>query len=165
MKYYGSKRRLAEYILPIILKDRKNLDQYYVEPFCGGCNLIDKVDGKRMASDINRPLIALLKGIVNGWTPPGSVSKEEYYVYKALYKDGEMVDEPTMGWVGFCCSFCGRFMEGYAADFCDTDKKKRYQEDAKKNLAKQAPNLKGVEFYSGSYDELPSLAHHPGDGQ
>jgi hypothetical protein len=26
-----------------------------------------------MASDINRPLIALLKGIVNGWTPPGSV--------------------------------------------------------------------------------------------
>lgn len=35
MKYMGSKSRIAKYILPIILKDRKD-GQYYVEPFCGG---------------------------------------------------------------------------------------------------------------------------------
>jgi len=50
MKYMGSKSRIANDILPIILKDRKQ-DQYYVEPFCGGLNVIDKVDGNRIAND------------------------------------------------------------------------------------------------------------------
>ena len=38
MKYMGSKNRIAKYILPIILKDRLE-GQWYVEPFCGGCNI------------------------------------------------------------------------------------------------------------------------------
>lgn len=37
----GSKRRIAKDILPIILENRKE-NQFYVEPFVGGCNLIDK---------------------------------------------------------------------------------------------------------------------------
>ena len=45
MKYMGSKNRIAKHILPIILKDRIE-NQYYVEPFVGGANMIDKVDGK-----------------------------------------------------------------------------------------------------------------------
>lgn len=44
MKYMGSKRRIANEILQIILKDRTP-NQYYVEPLCGGCNVIDKVGG------------------------------------------------------------------------------------------------------------------------
>ena len=39
MKYMGGKRRIASDILPIILLDRKS-NQWYVEPFCGGCNII-----------------------------------------------------------------------------------------------------------------------------
>ena len=35
MKYMGSKNRIAKYILPIMLKDRKP-NQYWVEPFVGG---------------------------------------------------------------------------------------------------------------------------------
>ena len=38
MKYMGSKNRIAKYILPIILKDRKE-GQWYVEPFVGGANM------------------------------------------------------------------------------------------------------------------------------
>ena len=57
MKYMGSKARFAKDLLPIILKDRKE-QQYYVEPFVGGCNIIDKVNGKRIASDSNKYLIA-----------------------------------------------------------------------------------------------------------
>ena len=45
MKYMGSKNRIAKHILPIILKDRKE-NQYYVEPFVGGANMIDKVQGQ-----------------------------------------------------------------------------------------------------------------------
>lgn len=43
MNYLGGKIRIAKEILPIILADRKE-GQYFVEPFCGGCNVIDKYD-------------------------------------------------------------------------------------------------------------------------
>lgn len=63
MVYQGSKNRIAKYLLPIIQKyiaDR-NIDTY-VELFCGGCNLIDKVECKhKIANDYNEDLIALLK--------------------------------------------------------------------------------------------------------
>jgi DNA adenine methylase len=44
MKYMGSKARVAKEIASII--DYKNYD-YYIEPFCGGCNFIDKIDHPR----------------------------------------------------------------------------------------------------------------------
>lgn len=56
MKYMGSKNRFAKELLPIILKDRIN-GQHYIEPFAGGMNLIDKVDGKRIANEIKEYLI------------------------------------------------------------------------------------------------------------
>ena len=62
MKYMGSKNRLAKELLPIILKDRKQ-GQWYVEPFVGGANMIDKVDGNRIGSDNNKYLIEALKMI------------------------------------------------------------------------------------------------------
>jgi len=37
MKYMGSKTRIAKYILPIMLKERKE-GQVWVEPFVGGGN-------------------------------------------------------------------------------------------------------------------------------
>ena len=52
MKFMGSKRRLSKYILPIMLKDRKP-NQYWVEPFVGGGNMIDKVGGNRIGADID----------------------------------------------------------------------------------------------------------------
>ena len=52
VKYMGSKSRHAKDILPIILKYRKK-DQWYVEPFVGGGNMIDKVNGNRMGADYN----------------------------------------------------------------------------------------------------------------
>ena len=60
MKYQGSKARIAKYILPIILENRKP-DQWYVEPFVGGANTIDKVEGLRIGSDFNRHLIGALE--------------------------------------------------------------------------------------------------------
>jgi DNA adenine methylase len=51
MKYMGSKNRIAKYILPIMLAERKP-DQWWVEPFVGGGNMIDKVDGNRIGAAI-----------------------------------------------------------------------------------------------------------------
>ena len=47
MKYMGSKARFAKYILPIVLEGRTEA-QTYVEPFAGGMNMIDKVEGKQI---------------------------------------------------------------------------------------------------------------------
>lgn len=63
MRYMGSKRKLWKYISPIILKDRK-LNQFYVEPFCGGCNSLSQVNGKRIAADINIYLIEMWKSLI-----------------------------------------------------------------------------------------------------
>lgn len=52
MKYMGSKNRIAKEILPIILKNKKE-HQWYVEPFVGGSNVIEKINGKRIGSDNN----------------------------------------------------------------------------------------------------------------
>jgi hypothetical protein len=46
MIYLGGKTRIAKEILPLILADRKE-GQYFVEPFCGGCNVTANVPGNR----------------------------------------------------------------------------------------------------------------------
>ena len=79
MKYMGSKARFAKELLPIILKDRKE-GQWYVEPFCGGWNMIDKVTGNRMACDNNPFLIAMWDGLINNkWFVPKTHIDKEYY--------------------------------------------------------------------------------------
>jgi len=85
MKYMGSKARHAKHILPIILKDRKP-DQWYVEPFVGGANVIDKVDGKRIGADINPYVIAMLDALSKGWVPPQQISKEVYDIHRKEIK-------------------------------------------------------------------------------
>lgn len=77
MKYMGSKRRIWKHIAPIILENRKK-GQYYVEPFCGGCNSISQVKGKRIVSDINPYLIAMWKGLMNNEKMVFDIDKEYY---------------------------------------------------------------------------------------
>ena len=63
MVYQGSKNRLAKYIVPIIQKyiDDNNI-KTYIEPMCGGANIIDKIKcEKRIGSDINEDLISNYK--------------------------------------------------------------------------------------------------------
>ena len=56
MVYQGSKNRISKYLIPIIEEyiEKYNIDTY-IELFCGGCNLIDKVNCKhKIASDSKR---------------------------------------------------------------------------------------------------------------
>lgn len=61
MKYMGSKNRIANEIIPIMLKSRKP-DQLFVDMFCGGCHIVQKINGKRLANDKNKYLIAMWEG-------------------------------------------------------------------------------------------------------
>jgi len=154
MKYMGSKARIAKHILPIILKNRKP-GQYYVEPFVGGANLIDKVDGNRIGADINEYLIALLQALASGWLPPEHVSKEEYYALKAD-KD---TNKALTAWAGFGCSYCGKWFGGWANDYKEYRRSKagnlpNHQIESRNSVIKQALNIEGVTFKCSSYDKL-----------
>lgn len=59
----GSKSRISKYIIPIIQQRIKDYNiKTYIEPFCGGCNVIDKVqcDTKIAFSSKNLPKIEYL---------------------------------------------------------------------------------------------------------
>lgn len=141
----GSKRRIAKYILPIILKDRYN-NQFYVEPFCGGCNAINLVKGNRIASDNNEYLIALYNALKSGWIPEEVYSKDQYTIFKDNF---DLVDKHILGYVGFCCSFRGKFFNGYAGSHkCG----RNYQNESRKSLLKTFDE--NIEYIHSEYYNL-----------
>jgi DNA adenine methylase len=148
MKYMGSKRRISKEILTIILKERKP-EQWYVEPFCGGCNSLDKVDNPRIGSDINEYLIALLKEIQKQipFNPPHIGEKE----YKEIQHDKEKYPKWLVGYVGFNLSFGAKFFGGYRRDKAGI---RNYENEAQQNIKAQQNNLMGIYFHCCNYDEL-----------
>ena len=156
MKYMGSKNRFAKELLPIILKDRVK-GQYYIEPFAGGMNLIDKVEGNRIANDIHTELIEMWKALVYDlWKPPLNVSKE---LYKEVKSEKQNYSKKLVGWIGFLCSYSGKYFGGYAGDYPESRRLKNgklpnYQTEAINSTAKQIPKLKGVEFTNLKYNEI-----------
>lgn len=146
MKYVGSKNRHANQILPIILNDRQG--RWFVEPFCGGLNLIDKVDGDRIGNDIHPYLIEMFKAVQNGWTPPDYVSEE-------LYKNVKLnqLDYPPelVGFIGFGCSFSGKWFGGYARGNNSNGTPRNYCLESKKNILAQRPGVQDVLLFNLDY--------------
>ena len=146
MIYQGSKNKIAKHILPIILKDRKER-QWYVEPFMGGGNMIDKVDGLRIGNDLNYHLIEMWRALQNGWLPPDEISEAEYKYLKAAQ---DIEDPALVAFAGFLVSFGGKWMAGYARDKDNNN----YAARGKRALIKQLPQMMGVELYDLDYRDL-----------
>lgn len=105
MTYLGGKTRIAKEILRLILADRKE-GQYFVEPFCGGCNVTANVPGNRIANDSNEYLIAMFIGLLSGENYPEQISRELYNDVKSCFRAGaDKYDPGFMGWVGFMASY------------------------------------------------------------
>lgn len=153
MKYMGSKKRIWKYIAPIILENRKE-GQLYVEPFCGGCNSISQVDGRRMAGDNNPYLISMLKSVIASEQQIYPISRQIYEEVRKDYnnEDYSRYTIADMGWVGFMASYNGRFFDG---GFSGTCGKRNYIDESIRNLLQQVDNLKDVEFHCCSYESLP----------
>jgi len=152
MKYMGSKAKIAKYILPIILKN-KTEEQYYVEPFCGGCNMIDKVKGNRIASDKNTYLIEMLKSLTDGIQFITEIPKSIYDETRTEFnnKTNLKYTVAEIGWIGFMASYNGRFFDG---GYSGTVGNRDYIKEQIKNTLLQLPNLIGITFQYGSYDEI-----------
>jgi DNA adenine methylase len=146
----GSKARIAKDILPIILKDRQD-EQWYVEPFAGGMNLIDKVNGNRLANDSHYYLIEMWKALTSEWVPE-EITREKYYEVKA---NKENYPAHLVGWIGFNCSYAGKWFDAYAGTITTKHGTERnYQAEAIRNVLKQVKSLIGVQFGNTSYLDL-----------
>lgn len=155
MHYLGGKTRIAKEILPLILSDRKE-GQYFVEPFCGGCNVTAQVSGNRIANDYNEYLIAMFEGLVSGEEYPEQIDRELFDDVKKCFRSGsDKYDPGFMGWVGFMASYRGKFFSGYTGTIIGRNGKDRDQVAAAvRSVMSQIPKLQGVEFRSGDYRNL-----------
>lgn len=146
----GSKARISKEILPIILKNR-SFDQWYVEPFVGGANLIDKVDGNRKGSDVNEFLISTLKALQLGWEPPLHLSELEYLQIK---NNPTNYPSELVGFVGFACSYAAKWFGGYCRGFASNGEPRNYIVEAYKNVVKQKSKLGGIVFENEPYHKV-----------
>lgn len=76
----------------------------WVEPFVGGANMIDKVEGKRIGADLNKYLIDFWNALKEGWVPPEYITKEEH---KKIIRDKENYKSEFVGWVITACTYSG----------------------------------------------------------
>lgn len=108
----GGKSRLAKSIRDVILsRVEVGEETAYWEPFVGGCGSFEVVAPefpRAVGSDIHADLMMMWKALMDGWEPPASVTEEEY---AALRNAGPSA---LRGFVGFGCSFGGKWFGGYA---------------------------------------------------
>lgn len=145
MRYMGSKTRLSSHIIPIMERYRDG--RVWVEPFVGGGNMIDKVNGARVGLDLNKDAIDGLKTIRDALhTIPKTTSEfsEIEYVNRCS-------DKPHLrGYVSFALSFGGKHWGGWSRDRQNTD----YVARGYRAAQKQSPLLQGVVLICGSYDTI-----------
>ena len=159
MVYVGSKNRYAKYIVPILQKciDDNKINTY-IEPFVGGGNVIDKITcPNRIGSDNNKYLIALMQNLdkvkeqieLELEIPEICVTHSEYNHIK---KHKEQYEDWFVGYVGFIDSFGGKFFGGFSG--YSEKIERNYHKEKAKNLYKQIPLLKNIEFIEQDYSNI-----------
>jgi len=112
MYYLGGKEKIANRLLEAIRPYAVGCTSI-IEPFCGGCSVTSRLTQLNLpvlASDGHEALITMWEAFRSGWTPPEFVSEVEYKEYQRK-KDPK---DPMTAFVGFGCSFAGKYFGGYA---------------------------------------------------
>ena len=155
MKYQGSKARIVDEILPIML-NKMHIGMAFVDGFCGGCSVIQNVppEYKRIANDNNRYLIAMWEKLTTtNWQPPTTIDKPFYdKVRESWHKDDGKYSDALIGWVGFMGSRNGRFFDGGYSGH--NAKGRDYISENIRNTSRQIPFLMSVEWQTESYESI-----------
>lgn len=113
MRYMGSKRRIVKQIRDAIL-ERVPVEnrEWYVEPFVGGMNSFQVIAPEfrqSVAADVSVDLMEMWRAVLcKGWEPPKVVSVEDYNAARHAESSAHR------GFIGFGCSFGGKWFGGYA---------------------------------------------------
>ena len=146
MRYLGGKQRISKE-LSCFLNSQLKENQSFVDLFCGSCNIVSKIDNNRLriANDKHKYLIEMWKALQNGWEMPDIVTEEDYKYIKE-HKDE---NPPLAGFVGFGCSYAGRWFEGYARSG-----ERNFCLNAKNSNLKILQKIQDVVFYNEDYKDV-----------
>jgi DNA adenine methylase len=111
MQYMGGKQRISRHLAEII-DSYRSPGQPVWDAFCGGLSMSAALSqkGPVLSSDICVPLICLYQSIKDGWIPPAKeITRLEYEAAKTLDDT-----DPLKAFIGFGCSFGGKWFGGYA---------------------------------------------------
>lgn len=151
MRYSGSKRRFAKYIVPILNGEIEKMKKQYhetifIDMFMGGANIISEVShNMKMGIDINGYMIALWNHLQRfGYVDiPHSLTEEEYYeIKKSFLNNNPCVPDWKVGYVATCCSYGGAWFNGYAR--FNPNKNEDHILEAYRGLKKQVDNFKNL---------------------
>lgn len=149
VKYIGSKNKLAKELIPIIQSYITENTTVYVEPFVGGCNVIDKINHiNKIGCDNNKYLIALLQHMIKNNPVPEFITKDEYLNVKNNINN---FDDWYVGLVGFCATYNSGWFRRYGAYANTKTGFRNYYDESVRNIKKQSINLKNVELYTKDF--------------
>lgn len=153
MRYQGGKSRIAKDIAKIINQARfsryGNEGGCVVSLFCGTCSVESKLQGfdRRILNDRHEYLIAMLRAVQQGYELPDEVSEAQYR-YLREHKDE---DKALAGFVGFGCSFGGKFFNSFARGGREIE---NYAAESKKSLLRDMQTLTDAEFINHDYRDV-----------
>lgn len=148
MHYQGGKFYSKNEICKVI-HTHTHTHTSFVSLFCGSCAIESKVNfGAKILNDKHFYLIEMYKGLQNGYILPDTISEEEY-----KYIRGHKDEDPVLtGFVGFACSFGGKWFGGYARD---RRSRRNYCDAAKRSLERDMLVLKNATFLNMDYRDVP----------
>lgn len=141
----GGKSRISKKISSII--NTHTHTRPFISLFCGSCAVESKVNSNiKILNDKHTYLIEMFKGLQQGYDLPENVSEEQYkYVKNNLDKD-----KVLSGFVGFGCSFGGKWFGGYARNKTGTN----YAMQSKKSVMKDMTGLQNAAFLNMDYKDV-----------
>lgn len=148
IRYFGGKSRISKEIAAFISSEAKISNGTFISLFCGSCAVETKVQGydKIICNDAHRYLIAMLRDAQSGRIFPGSVSEDDYREIRANPDE----DPGLAGFVGFGCSYAGKWFGGYARN----KRGDNYAAQTKRALSRDEKGIKRLRFICGDYRSL-----------
>ena len=145
MRYLGGKSRISTQLSNVVNTTfGERGERVFVSLFCGSCAIESKVNADvKILNDKHPYLIAMWKALQNGWIPPDEISKEQYKYIKE-HKDEDMA---LSGFVGFGCSFGGKWFGGLASN----KRGDNYCRRANKSVLKDIDGLRNATFLCLDY--------------
>jgi len=152
MRYFGGKAKIAKELAAFInttyLKDNNTP---FIDAFCGSCNIVSKIDNNRIriANDKHKELIAMWQWVQEMGVDrlPTHITKDVYYYIKT----SDTSPDWLKGFVGFGCSFAGKWWGWYAT----SDKERNYAVNAVNSLREKMTGLHNITFICGDYFDIP----------
>lgn len=146
MRYQGGKSRIARPISNII--NAYVGGRPFISLFCGSCAVESRVKHQAytLCNDKQKYIVALLRGCQSGFIPPEVVTEEQYRFVRE-----HLDDNPALsGFVGFGCSFGGKWFGGYAR----SKDRESYARQSKNSLMRDMKALSAAWFTNQDYRDV-----------